>query len=178
MSANEEQLAGLMRRARTGDGRAYEELLRRLIPLLRSYFKRRASGHETEADDFVQDCLIAIHQRQITYLADRPLMPWVYAIARHKLIDRFRSRKYSIGLKHLDEYDAAYETEAAINARLDIETLLETASPKQRAAIIATKIHGDSVADHAADARTSVSDIKVSIHRGLKALTRFARGER
>lgn len=167
-----------MRRARTGDGRAYEELLRRLIPLLKSYFRRRVSDHLNEADDFVQDCLIAVHQRQITYYSDRPLMPWVYAIARHKLIDRFRSRKDSINFKHLDEQDAAYETESALNAKLDIESLLENASPKQRAAIVATKIRGDSVADHAADTRRSVSDIKVSVHRGLKALTRFVRGER
>ncbi len=66
-----------MRRARTGDRRAYEELLRKLIPILKPYFIRRAGDHQNEADDFVQDCLIAIHQRQITYSAARPLLPWV-----------------------------------------------------------------------------------------------------
>lgn len=177
MTAREGELAGLMRRARSGDKKSYEVLLRELIPLFRSYYLRRVRDNRTELDDFVQECLIAVHQRQITYDLDRPLTPWIFAIARYKLIDRFRGRKESLDLSSIDDFEPGYETEAALNARLDVDTLLASASPKQRAAIIATKLRGDSIAEHAAASNVSESDVKVSVHRGLKALAGLVRGK-
>ncbi len=173
MSGHDEELSGLMGVARTGDQRAYGELLRKLVPLFRAYYLRRVRDHTSEADDFVQECLLAVHQRQITYDIDRPLLPWIYAIARHKLIDRFRSRKETLPLPDFDTAEAGYDSEPALSARLDVEALLDKASPKQKGAIIATKIRGESVADYAAASSVSVSDVKVSIHRGLKRLAQF-----
>lgn len=166
-----------MRRARSGDKLAYETLLRELIPLFRTYYLRRVRDNRSELDDFVQECLIAVHQRQITYDLDRPLTPWIFAIAKYKLIDRFRARKASLSLSSIDDLDLGYETESALNARLDVDALLESASPKQRAAIVATKIRGESVAEHAAASNVSMSDVKVSVHRGLKALAGLVRGK-
>lgn len=164
-----------MRLARTGDRRAYEELLRNLVPVFKTYYLRRVRDYMSEADDFIQECLLAVHQRQITYDVNRPLLPWVYAIARHKLIDRFRARKESLNLSDMDAAVFGYDAEPAQSARLDIEALLDRASPKQKMAIIATKIRGESVAEHAAASGVSESDVKVSVHRGLKALANFVR---
>lgn len=177
LTSNEAELAGMMRRARSGDKLAYETLLRELIPLFRTYYLRRVRDNRSELDDFVQECLIAVHQRQITYDLDRPLTPWIFAIAKYKLIDRFRARKASLSLSSIDDLDLGYETESALNARLDVDALLESASPKQRAAIVATKIRGESVAEHAAASNVSMSDVKVSVHRGLKALAGLVRGK-
>ncbi len=44
----------------------------------------------TEAEDLVQEALLAIHTRRHTYDPAEPLTPWVYAIARYKLIDHLR----------------------------------------------------------------------------------------
>ncbi len=175
MTATEPELADLMRLARTGDRRAYESLLRNLVPLFKSYYLRRVRDYLGEADDFIQECLLAVHQRQITYDVNRPLLPWVYAIARHKLIDRFRARKEALNLSDIDAEAAGYDSEPSLSARLDIEALLDRASPKQKLAIIATKIHGESVAEHAVAAGVTESDVKVSVHRGLKALAGFVR---
>lgn len=177
MTLKEPELADLMRLARTGDRRAYEELLRGLVPLFKSYYLRRVRDYLGEAEDFIQECLLAVHQRQITYDVGRPLLPWVYAIARHKLIDRFRARKEALNLSDEDAALAGYEVEPALNARLDIEALLDRASPKQKLAIVATKIRGESIAEHALASGVSESDVKVSVHRGLKALATFVRGK-
>lgn len=166
-----------MRRTRGGDKQAYETLLRELIPLFRAYYSRRVRDNRSELDDFVQECLFAVHQRQITYDLDRPLTPWIFAIAKYKLIDRFRARKESLNLSSIDDIEPGYETESALNARLDLDALLASVSPKQRAAIVATKICGDSVAEHAAVSNVSVSDVKVSVHRGIKALANLVRGK-
>lgn len=172
---NETELADLMRLARTGDRRAYEELLRGLVPIFKSYYLRRVRDYLVEVDDFVQECLLAVHQRQITYDITRPFLPWAYAIARHKLIDRFRARKEALNLSDVDTAVTGYDGEPALSARLDVEALLERASPKQKNAIIATKIRGESIAEHAVVAGVSESDVKVSVHRGLKALASFVR---
>ncbi|OFW99229.1 MAG: hypothetical protein A3E78_13025 [Alphaproteobacteria bacterium RIFCSPHIGHO2_12_FULL_63_12] len=172
---NETELANLMRLARTGDRRAYEELLRGLVPVFKSYYLRRVRDYLVEVDDFIQECLLAVHQRQITYDVTRPLLPWVYAIARHKLIDRFRARKEVLNLSDIDAAVSGYDSEPALSAKLDVETLLDHASPKQKTAIIATKIRGESIAEHAVAAGVSESDVKVSVHRGLKALSSFVR---
>ena len=44
----------------------------------------------TEAEDLTQEALMAIHTRRHTYDPSLPLMPWVHAIARYKLIDHLR----------------------------------------------------------------------------------------
>jgi RNA polymerase sigma-70 factor (ECF subfamily) len=40
--------------------------------------------------------LLAIHTRQHTYDPTEPLTPWVYAIARYKLIDHLRRTRASV----------------------------------------------------------------------------------
>lgn len=178
MASTEEELVGLLRLSRAGDSRAYEDFLRKLVPVLKAYYQRRTRGPSPEADDFAQDCLLAIHQRQITYDMSRPMLPWIYAIARHKLIDRFRSRTAQVDFSNFDEADGSYEVESALTARMDVEALLGRAPEKQRNAIIATKLTGESVAEHAAASGLSLSDVKVSVHRGLKFLAGFVEGKK
>jgi RNA polymerase sigma-70 factor (ECF subfamily) len=178
LASTEEELVGLLRLSRAGDSRAYEDFLRKLVPVFIAYYHRRTRSSPSEADDFVQDCLLAIHQRQITYDSTRPLLPWVYAIAKHKLIDRFRSQKAKGDFSDFNDSDGSYEVEAALTARMDVEALLDRAPAKQRDAIIATKLVGDSVAEHAAASGLSLSDVKVSVHRGLKYLAGLVEGKK
>jgi DNA-directed RNA polymerase specialized sigma24 family protein len=59
---------------------------------------------------------------------------------------------------------------------LDVDSLLSTLSPKQSRAIRDIHIEGNSVAEAAVRAGIGESDIKVSVHRGLKAITDRIRG--
>jgi len=68
--------------------------------------------------------------------------------------------------------------EAASIARIDTDRLLEMLPPKQAGAIRATHIDGLSVAEAADRAGIGQSDIKVSVHRGIKALAARMRGTR
>lgn len=165
-----------MGRSLGGDARAHEEMLRLLAPLLRSYFMRRIYDAAQDADDLVQESLIAIHTRRATYDLSRPLMPWVYAIARYKLIDHFRRAGAAAPNEELQEAHASDEFEAACAARMDVETLLYGLPEKQRLAIRATRIEGKSIADVAALHGWTESDVKVSVHRGLKTLAARFRG--
>jgi len=170
LAASEAQLKDLMGRSFGGDRRAHEELLRLLAPMLRSYFGRRVRVATEEVDDLVQEALIAIHTRRATYDLSRPLLPWVYAIAKYKLIDYFRRTGAAPLRQELHETDAIVEFEGACAARMDISAMLKSLPEKQRLAIEATRIKGDTISDVAAVHGWSESDIKVSVHRGLKTL--------
>ena len=98
MSSDEIELKRLMLASQRGDAAAYRALLARLAPRLRGYYKRRlaASGRSAEeAEDLVQETLLAIHLKRQTYDPTALFTPWLHGIARYKLIDYLRSNRMS-----------------------------------------------------------------------------------
>jgi RNA polymerase sigma-70 factor (ECF subfamily) len=156
-----------------GDAAAHGALLRALAPLLRSFYRRRMSGDEDGVEDLIQETLIAIHTRRQTYDPDRPFTGWLYAIARYKMIDHFRRNGRTCTIEGLEDILVAEGFEDSSGAQLDVDRLLGTLPPKQARAIRATRLEGLSVAEAAAREKMGESDIKVSVHRGLKALSRL-----
>jgi len=152
-----------------GDAAAHRRLLGALVPVLRGYFGRR-SPDQAQVEDLVQETLIAIHTRRGSYDPVRPFGPWLFAVARYKLVDHWRKRRDTVPFDGFEEMfgDGGFEDE--VNARLDVGDLLKTLPAKQASAIQATKIEGLSIAETAARDGISESDVKVSVHRGLKAL--------
>src|SRR5260370_23609908 len=87
------ELRGLMLAGLDGDAAAHKALLTRLSANLRAYFKThlaRIGRGPADAEDLVQETLIALHTRRHTYDRSQPLTPWVYAIARYRLFDFLR----------------------------------------------------------------------------------------
>ena len=166
-------LAGL-----AGDAGAYRRLLDALSRHLRAYYGRRLGpGLAGDAEDLVQETLIAMHARRGTYDPAQPLTAWVHAIARYKLIDFLRRRRVrqTLPLDEASELLAADESESA-GARRDVEKLLATLPAKSRAVMRAVKIDGLSVAEAAAKTGMSESAVKVSVHRAMKNLSAKVEG--
>ncbi|MCH8686556.1 sigma-70 family RNA polymerase sigma factor [Pedomonas mirosovicensis] len=175
MRESEEQLQAWMIGGLDGDAAAQAALLRALVPLLRSFYRRRLRGGEDDIEDLVQETLIAIHTRRATYDRERPFTAWLYAIARYRLIDHLRRRRILVPIENLEDILVTEGFEAASSARLDVDRLLASLSPKQARAIRDTHIDGLSVAEAASGAQIGESDVKVSVHRGLKALAALIR---
>ena len=91
-TAREERLRALMLQAQAGDEAAYRVLLTELSERLRAYYRRRLTTLVSDAEDLVQETLLAIHNQRHTYDRSRPLTAWCYAIARYKLVDFLRRR--------------------------------------------------------------------------------------
>ena len=90
MSTDEIELKALMLASLEGDAAAHRVLLDRLSSRLRAYYKDRLARigkAAAEAEDLVQEAVLAIHLKRATYDPSEPLTPWVYAIARYKLVD-------------------------------------------------------------------------------------------
>lgn len=175
----ETRLRALMLAALAGDSRAYRSLLEALrAPLLRYYRARLGPALAANCDDLVQDTLMAIHTRRMTYDSGQLLTAWVYAIARYKLIDHFRRHKLRATLPLEDDAAIFAHDEAGdAAARLDLQTVLSTISERPADLIRQVRIEGASIAEAAERSGMSETAAKVSIHRGLKALTaRFSGG--
>src|SRR5262249_17258187 len=146
--------------------------------LLRGFFRRRLRGSEEDVEDLVQETLISVHTRRASYDRDRPFRPWLYAIARYRLIDHYRQRRLSVPIEDVESILLAEGVEDASSARLDVNQLLSTLSIKQARAIRHTQIDGLSIAEAAKIEGIGESDVKVSVHRGLKTLAARIQKER
>jgi RNA polymerase sigma-70 factor (ECF subfamily) len=176
MAESEAQLKVWMLGGLDGDAAAHAALLRALVPLLLSFYRRRMHGAEDDVEDLVQETLISVHTRRASYDRDRPFTAWLYAVARYRMVDHYRRRRVSIPIEDVDDILAAEGFDEQVAARMDVDNLLGTLSPKQARAIRDTHIDGKSVAEAAAAAGIGESDVKVSVHRGLKALASRIRG--
>lgn len=160
----------LMLAALEGDARAYRTLLTELSGHLRAYYQRKVQS-TADAEDLVQDTLLAMHRRLHTYDVDQPFTAWVHAIARYKLIDSFR-RNRSRATVPLEDAGAlfAQETAEAAHAKRDVEQLLNALPENKRELLRLTKIEGLSTAETAQRLGLSRSAVKVGVHRALKTL--------
>ncbi|MGE0741251.1 MAG: sigma-70 family RNA polymerase sigma factor [Hyphomonadaceae bacterium] len=172
--ADEAHLRGLLLKGLAGDEAAHRAFLKEAAGLLRAYFRSRLRGRPEDAEDLVQETLVALHTRRETYDPAYPLTAWMYAIARYRLIDFLRRAKHrahaSLDGVEVGDIDPDYE---ASDARRDIATLLDKLPEKQRTAIRMVKLEERSVRETAEATGLSESDIKISIHRGLKTLMRL-----
>jgi RNA polymerase sigma-70 factor (ECF subfamily) len=183
VSSTEPELRALMIAGLEGNAEAHRTLLERLSRHLRGYYK----GHldqigrgPVEAEDLVQEALMAIHTRRHTYDPLRPFTPWVYAIARYKFVDYLRRTRASAqGLPIEDTQEITCRADQAdVESSLDLQRLMASLPPNMRAAIQAVKLDGLSVSEAAAQTGMSESNVKVSVHRGLKAMARLITGSR
>jgi RNA polymerase sigma-70 factor (ECF subfamily) len=173
MGLGEERLRGLLARGLAGDALAYHAFLKELSGHLRAFFRKQLVRLPDEVEDLVQESLLAVHIQRHTYDPAQPLAPWLYALARYKLVDLLRRRARTDLLNDpLDEDNEALgasDSDAA-EARRDIAKLLQGLPDRQRLPILYVKLEGLSVADTARRTGMSESAVKVGVHRGLKAL--------
>lgn len=167
----EAELKRLMLRGLDGDPGAWRMLLTQLRGALTPYFRRRLSGLEADAEDLVQDCLIAIHAKRATYDRSMAFTAWAYAIARYKLIDHFRRqgagstcpggcRRAHGGAFRRGRRGPAGPLEGPVHPAD------ASASPDRRRAY-----RGFSLAEAAARNGCTEGAAKVSVHRSMKALS-------
>ena len=175
MTASEPELKALMTASLAGDAAAHRALLGHLGSRLRAYYKgrlMRIGRSATEAEDLVQEALIAIHTGRHTYDPAEPFTPWVQAIARYKLVDHLRRTRASLADAPIDDATdvMAQDDHVGVESAYDLQRLLARLPDKMRRAIEYVKIEGMSVAETASLCGVSELAVKVNVHRGLKAL--------
>jgi RNA polymerase sigma-70 factor (ECF subfamily) len=123
-------------------------------------------------EDVVQDCLLALHLKRHTWDETRPIMPWLRAISRHKIIDRVqrRARAAEVPLEGHAESLASPEERQAVSVAL-VERHLANLPPRQRAVVASLALDGATVDETARKLAMSPGAVRVAMHRGIEALT-------
>lgn len=176
----EQQAQDLMRQAQDGAQPAYADLLIMLTSVSRRYAASRL-GTVPWVDDVVQETLLSIHVARHSYDRRRPFAPWFYAILKSRLIDVVR-RQRRIGGREIGGADLPEPSTGAgpVRSEIDVDAIRQAllALPaRQRDVIEGLKYRDESVRDIAGRLGLSESAVKVTAHRGYRALKRLLGGK-
>ena len=125
------------------------------------------------AEDMLQECWLRIHKARHTYRPGSPVLPWVFAIARHTRIDAYRRRK-RIDSKEL-AFDEPVEPKQSFGrgtdaTDYDVWRLLKQLPESQQEVIKMLKISGMSLEEVANATGTTVGAVKQKSHRAYEKL--------
>ena len=164
-----------MSAAQAGDSASYEKLLAEMVPVVRGFVQRRLRD-PVATEDVVQNVFVSIHRFRHTYRAERPLEPWMYAIARNAVVDatrarsRRRARESSLEDGGVPEPSVGPEQPGGAELSPELATALAALPPKQRDAVEMVQLEGLTVAEAAVRAGVTKTALKVRAHRGYQAL--------
>jgi RNA polymerase sigma-70 factor (ECF subfamily) len=180
---DDRELRNLMTLYQRADPAALEELVRRISPPLLRYFAwsgpwssngwSQAGRNDTE--DLLQDCWIRIHRARHTYRSTEPVMPWIYAIARHTRLDAYRKRRRlesrEVLVATLPErfHQTVPDTDREPDA---FERLVASLPESQREVIVMLKVSGMSLEEVANATSSTVGAVKQKAHRAYATLRR------
>ncbi|MBV8923968.1 MAG: sigma-70 family RNA polymerase sigma factor [Bradyrhizobium sp.] len=175
MREREDEWTGLMRSAISGDGAAYHRLLKAIAPVLRAAARRglaRAGQPVDQSEDIVQDILLAVHLKRHTWDANAPFAPWLFAIARNKLIDALRRRGKRVFV-NIDDFAETLADQPAEETASpgEVAARLETLPARQREVLQSIAVESASIKDTARKFAMSEGAVRVALHRGLASLT-------
>jgi len=176
--AREDDLPGLMVRYQHGEEGAVEQLIGRLSPALWRFFAF-SQPSRAEAEDLLQNCWLRIHRSRHTYRASEPVLPWIFAIARHTRLDGYRKRqRRAREVLVADPPETSAPASAAEGSRKSaVLELLGRLPESQREVILMLKVSGMSLEETARATSSTVGAIKQRAHRAYASLRQMLEKE-
>ncbi|MGE5603091.1 MAG: RNA polymerase sigma factor [Nitrososphaerales archaeon] len=165
--------------ARKGDQAAFTILVQTYqTPIYNLCY--RMLGEADQAQDATQETFLRAYTQFHRYDPERPFKTWLFSIASHFCIDRLRRRRVTwldiddeplsghpaLREKRVGPEDAALQGERAS----DVQALLETLPPKDRAAVVMLYWYDLSYQEIAEATGTTVSAVKSRLHRARAAM--------
>ncbi|NDV53790.1 MULTISPECIES: sigma factor [unclassified Salipiger] len=177
MTGRDDEIEALMRKALDGDRRAYAGCLQRLVPRLRAMATHDLPAqHGHLAEDVVQEALLSIHLKRGSWDRDRPLLPWVRVIVKHKAIDALRKTP-SAPHDPVEDHPGLGAPAVDPLAGLHLEQALSRLSPRDAALVREHAIGGADPETLSKDFDLSPGALRVALHRALRRLADAARKE-
>ena len=181
MREHEEEWAALMRRGNAGDDGAYRQLLGAVTPILRVVARRglvRAGQPVDQSEDIVQDTLLAVHLKRHTWTREALFSPWLFAIARNKLVDALRRRGWRVFV-NIDDFTETIASEPVAETVPASELIAHLQGLPRRQRDVLQSITLESITIKATAAKFAMSEgaVRVALHRGLTNLAAKLRKE-
>jgi RNA polymerase sigma-70 factor (ECF subfamily) len=175
------ELVALIERARSGDGRAFEDLARREERALYRH-AARIVGPGPDAEDVVQDAFLSAW-RSIRSFEGTSFRAWLFRIVTNRALDRIRAkrRRPELPLEPPVDEELAWAEPAAPGPDLleiasgrealaIVEEALEGIPEEQRAALLLRDVEGFAYEEIALMTNAEIGTVKSRIHRARLAV--------
>ena len=174
-SLDEGALKELMVRYQQADSDAANELIRKLSPVLFGFLSS-PTHTRTDTEDLVQDCWLRIHKSRHTYRSSEPVLPWIFAIARHTGLDGYRRRRRvqsrEIMMEQLPERPQKVEP-PGMGLKDELAQYVNRLPPSQKEVVLMLKVSGMSLEEVARATSSTVGAVKQKAHRAYEKLRRM-----
>lgn len=162
----------LMAQIRNGQLDQLNELFSRYSQRIYNYFLKSTLDRD-DSDDLTQELFIRVMKYRKSYKEGQKVQFWVFQIARNMIKDHFRKMKV-----HKDQFNPVEVMPEVIEESDDENRELEKQlykamkelSDDKRELLVLSKFEGLKYEQIAAMRETSVSNIKVQVHRTIKEL--------
>jgi RNA polymerase sigma factor (sigma-70 family) len=158
----------LVRRAQRGDPIAMEELVRKVMPVIAPVCGAVALE---SADDALQETLIVVLRQLRALREPAALNSWARRIAAREAVRVARKRAPVVDGCTL-EATAPPVTLADLDTAIDVQSVLATLTPEQRAVLVLRDLEGRSESDVALLLDVPEGTVKSRLHRARAAFAR------
>ena len=145
------------------------------LPRVYGYFLHRSGGSVPVAEDLTQETfLAAVSELKKGRRVEAPI-PWIYGIARHKLLDHYRRQERaerSLAVEADAEPDDVAFDEGGREARERAVAALAAVAASQRAVLVLCYLDGFSAAEVAVELGKSVAAVHSLLERGRASFKR------
>lgn len=174
-----------MQQTQAGNRAAYAQLLCEITPLLRQAVRQRRSFLKPEdAEDILQNILLALHKGRAAYDPDRSFLHWLFAIARNQIADSARRyvRRVSQEISVADIPEAHVSSPMKIDSKAfgedeALKSAIGDLPASQQRAIEMLKLKEMTLNEAAAASGLTKSALKVSVHRAILTLRKALSAE-
>lgn len=172
-NAEKDRLQELMEGYQRADAAATTELVHRLSPMLLRFLAAPLQTR-SQAEDMLQDCWLRVHRARASYRPGSPVLPWVFAIARHTRIDAYRRRsqieRRELASDDLEATVAGTSFTPPDGTEGDVWRLVQQLPDSQQEVVRMLKITGMSLEEVAGATGTTVGSVKQKAHRAYRRL--------
>lgn len=164
------ELAALMSAWQRADHSAAAALIDKVSPMLLRYFRRQPGGRR-HAEDLLQETWIRVHKARHTWRWPEPPMPWIFAIARHTLLDGYRrTRRIERREEQVDQLPPVAAPDLPSDQDDELDSLLAELPDSQRDVLVMLKVSGMSIEEVARATASTSGAVKQKAHRAYEKL--------
>lgn len=171
-SAQRDEDADLVDRARNGDHVAFEQLYRRHRDRIYALVWRLCGGDHALAEDLLQDSFVRAWDKLDSFRGEAQFATWLHRLSANVALADRRSRMPRMaretGLEGPNARRMAGELDVRAGKRMDLERAISRLPERARTVLILYDIEGYSHAEIAKTAGMAIGSSKAQLHRARK----------
>lgn len=169
-SAPDLGLEALMSGYQRADEDAATALIEKVSPMLLRFFWMQAFSRR-HADDLLQETWMRVHKARHTYRPGEPVLPWIFAIARHTGLDGYRkTRRVEVRETQVEELPEVAAAPIISQDVAGLDAMLGALPESQREVLVMLKVSGMTMEEVASATSSSVGSVKQKAQRAYRTL--------